>query len=337
MSCVSVAGRSGVYMGLLALVALSGCVGNTLPSGVASVTSPTKSPAKIRSTGSTFYGCPAFRDKETYNKVITNAKIDPDSQSYIDSVIQAGDTYGFYASTGIEQINLADNSTRLHTVKPKSKYHEFPDPYPWQTGYYIEPGGDAHAMVVQTKTCRLYEAYSTSYVYDVLSAYSGANWHLKRRFVPLPAGSPSAMSSGLSIFAGIVRWDDYESGSIDHALNWDGIAHTVSQYGYVRPASATDRLPFYGNSSYQMPWGARIRLKASFSTYGWGPQSTMVANALKTYGAYLADTGSSANGLYFANAEDGTNPWDWADLSALGQITMDDFDVIKLPPIQYVQ
>ncbi len=333
MSRVSAVRRFGAVM---ALISLASCAGTTLPNRVTTLTSALKHSENVRPAGSTFYGCPAFRDKETYNKVVTNAPLDPNSQSYIDSVIQAGDTYGFYASTGIEQINLADDSTGLHVVKPKSKYHQFPVPYPWKTGYYIEPGGDAHAIVVQTKTCRLYEAYSTTFYVNTLSAYSGANWHLKRKFVPLPAGSPSSMASGLSLFAGMVRWDDYQSGAIDHALNWDGISHTVSQYGFVRPASDTDRLPFYGTSSYQLPYGARLRLKASFSTSGWGPQATMVAIALKTYGVYLSDTGSSANGLYFANAEDGGNPWNSADLSSLSQIRMSDFEVLKLPTIQFV-
>jgi hypothetical protein len=333
MSSVKAVRRSGVVM---ALITLTSCAGSGLPARVTTLSSTLERSANVRPPGPTFYGCPAFRDKASYNKVVTNATVDANSQSYIDSVIQAGDTYGFYASTGIEQINLADESTRLHVVKPKSKYHQFPDPYPWKSSYYIEPGGDAHAIVVQTNNCRLYEAYSTSFYGDTLSAYSGANWHLRRRFVPLPAGSPSSMASGLSLFAGMVRWDDYESGAIDHALNWDGIAHTVSQYGFVRPASDTDRLPFYGNSSYQLPYGARLRLKGSFSTSGWGPQATMVAIAMKTYGVYLSDTGSSANGLYFANAEDGSNPWNSADLSALGQIKMSDFDVLKLPAIQFV-
>jgi hypothetical protein len=152
----------------------------------------------------------------------------------------------------------------------------------------------------------------------------------------LPSGVPSAMASGLPLFAGMVRWEDYQSGSIDHALNWDGIAHTVAQYQFVYPASDTDRLQFYGKSSYQLPYGARLRLKASFDVSGWGPQATMVAQAMKTYGIYLADTGSRGNGIYFANAADGSDPWDSRDLSSLSKIAIRDFEVIELPRIQRV-
>lgn len=116
----------------------------------------------------------------------------------------------------------------------------------------------------------------------------------------------------------------------------DGNRATVSHYGFVLPASDTDRLPFYGHSSYELPYGARLRLRASFSTAGWGPQATMVANAMKRYGIYLADTGSDVNGLYFANADDGTDPWDPVDLAALSRIHIGDFEVLKLSRIRFV-
>ncbi|HZY99324.1 MAG TPA: hypothetical protein VFE36_07100 [Candidatus Baltobacteraceae bacterium] len=222
-------------------------------------------------------------------------------------------------------------------VHPKVSWHSFPVPYPWLSTFYVEPLSDAHAIVVQTQTCHLYEAYSTKYSQGALSAYSGANWDMTKAFVPLPKGQPSAMASGLSLFAGMVRWEDYQSGSINHALNWAAIAHTVAMYKFVTPASDTDRLTFSGTSSYQLPYGARLRLHASFSTAGWGPQATMVVNAMKTYGIYLADTGSSGNALYFENASNGTNPWNSSDLKALGNIHITDFDVITLPSIQSVQ
>lgn len=288
-------------------------------------------------TATSYYGCPAFASGDTYNSVISKASIDPNSRKYISSVYSAGDKAGFHASVGIEKVNLADNSTPLLTVYPKVPYHTFPLPYPWLSAYYIEPLSDAHVMVVQTRSCHLYEAYSTTYSSGTMRAYSGANWDMTKAFVPLAKGQPSAMASGLSLFAGMVRWEDYRSGAIRHALNWAAIAHTVAQYKFVRPASDTDWLTFGGASSYQLPYGAKLRLHASFSTAGWGPEATMVANAMKTYGIYLADTGSWGNALYFANASNGANPWNSSDLSSLSKIHITDFDVITLPPIQSVK
>jgi hypothetical protein len=144
------------------------------------------------------------------------------------------------------------------------------------------------------------------------------------------------MASGLSLFAGMVKWEDYQSGAISHALNWAAIAHTAAQWNFVLPASDTDGLSFNGSSGYQLPYGAHLRLKSSFSTAGWGPQATMVANAMKTYGVYLSDTGSSGNALYFSNASNGTNPWSSSDLASLSKINMNDFDVLALPAIQTI-
>lgn len=251
-------------------------------------------------------------------------------------MIAAGNTAGFYASTGYERPNMASSSTPMQTVVPKVSYHSFPVQYPWSAGYYIEQLSDGHAIVVQTQTCHLYESYNTTYSGGVLSAYSGANWDMTKAYVPLPPGNPSAMASGLPLYAGMVSWADYQSGTITHPLNWAAIAGTVSQWGFVTPASDTDGLTFKGNSSFQLPYGARLRLRASFNTQGWGPQASMVAQAMKTYGIILADTGSSGNALYFANGPNGTNPWSNVDLAALGSISLSDFDVLTLPSIQAV-
>ncbi len=285
----------------------------------------------------TYHGCPVFTADSYYNQVVTDAAADPKSANYISSVIQAGDGFGFDASTGIERVNLATDTTPLLKVLPQVEYNHFPIRYPWESSYFIEPLGDRHAMIVQTQTCHLYESYLTIFADGTLSAYSGANWDLRTRFTPVSTGRTSAMASGLSLFAGMVRWEDYQSGAIRHALNWDGIAHTASQYYFVRPASTTGRLPFFGSSSYQLPYGAHLRLRSSYDTAGWGAQSRMVAIAMKTYGIYLADTGTSFNELYFADAADGTNPWDQHDLSSLSRIKLSDFTVLKLGPIDSVR
>ncbi len=194
-------------------------------------------------------GCTMFpAGDSTYNRNISAAAIDPNSAAYIASVQQAGDTASFYASTGVEKVNLATNSTPMVTVSRKVSYHSFPAPYPWASGFYIEPLSDAHAIVVQTQSCHLYESYGTTYSGGVLSAYSGANWDLTKPFVPLAPGTPSAMASGLPLFAGMVTWTDYQSGVIAHPLNWAAIAGSVSKYGFVPPASDTDQLTFKGTS-----------------------------------------------------------------------------------------
>ncbi len=318
-------------LALLCLLVFAGC-SQALPPGAFAGAGGIQPPAP----SALYHGCSVFAPDDYYSSVVTHAPADPKSGAYIESVVEAGDRYGFFASTGVEQVNLADDATPRLKVHAKVEYHRFPVPYPWEAAFFIEPLGDHHAMVVQHQVCHLYESYGTTYLSGTLSAFSGANWDLSKRFVPLPTGHPSAMASGLPLFAGMVRWEDYQSHCICHALNWTGVAHTVSHYGFVLPASDTDRLPFYGHSTYELPYGAHLRLRASFSTAGWGPQATMVANAMKRYGIYLADTGSDVNGLYFANADNGTDPWNQADLAALSRIHLGDFEVLKLPRIRYV-
>jgi hypothetical protein len=283
----------------------------------------------------TFQGCPVFTSGDWYNANISTAVIDPNSGNYIASMVQAGNTSGFGAPTGFEFVNLAGTATPHLKVQPKVSYHPFPQPYPWLSTFKIEPYSDAHAIIFDVAACHLYESYDTTYASDTLSAYSGANWSLGSPFVPMPAGSPSAMASGLSLFAGMVKWEEVEAGSINHALNWSTQAHTVSQYSFVRPASSTSGLPFKGSSSYQLPFGAHLRLKASFNISSFGRQARIVAQAMKTYGVFLCDTGSE-NDVYLANAVDGTNPWNRDDLNSLGKIHLTDFDVVTLPTIERV-
>ncbi|HEV3154842.1 MAG TPA: hypothetical protein VGZ02_13630 [Candidatus Baltobacteraceae bacterium] len=310
--------------------------GPSSPSGSpASSPSASSSSTPVPQSAQTYHGCSVFPGGSYYSGSIAGASIDDHSSAYISGAVQAGNTSGFFASTGYERVNLASNSTPLLQVHQKTSYHHFPVPYPWRSSFYIEKLVDAHAIVVDTQSCHVYESYDTTYS-GALAAFSGANWSLTKPFVPLAPDNPSSMASGLSLFAGMVQWEDFQSGAIRHALNWAAPDGTVSHWNFVVPASDTGGSGFDGRSSYQIPFGARLRLRASFDTRGWGPQATMVANAMKTYGIYLADVGTSGNGLYFANTVTGQNPWNLGDLSALGKITISDFDVIALPPIQTI-
>jgi hypothetical protein len=69
--------------------------------------------------------------------------------------------------------------------------------------------------------------------------------------------------------------------------------------------------------------GLRVRLKASTSLAGLGRQATVVARALKRYGALLADNGSP---WFFSGAPD--RRWDNDDLHTLDRLTGADFEVV---------
>ncbi len=249
---------------------------------------------------------------------------------------EAGDTGGFWtAATPVEYINIAGADTRLYSVRGKVRWHRFDVAYPWNPAFKIEPLGDAHAIVLDTHECVLYETYDTSFKDGELQAYSGAHWNLREPFKPLPSGAPSAMASGLSLYAGMVKWEDLAHG-IHHALNFAPKAGSTAQWTFVRPASSTDGQPFKGTSQFQIPYGARLRLKPSFDISKFGPQSRAIAQAMKTYGIYVADTGSDENAIYNAMPLDGTNRWDARDLESLNNIHITDFEVLTLGRIDRV-
>jgi hypothetical protein len=280
--------------------------------------------------------CGLFGAGGAYTQDMRTAAVDPNSLRYIKSGVGAGATSGLsIAAKPVEFVNLADNRTPAVRVRPKVGWYRFSVPYPWSSSFRIEPLSDAHAIVVQTQSCRLYELYNASFTANVLSAYGGAVWNLREPFAPLPAGKSSAMASGLSLYAGAVRWEEIARGAVPHALNWAITAGSAAQWDFVRPASNAEAIPFKGHTGYPLPYGAHLRLRDSFDISRFGPQSAAIARAMKTYGIYLADTARS-NQLYSLNALDGSNRWDARDLSALSSIHLSDFQVLTLGKIQRV-
>ena len=69
--------------------------------------------------------------------------------------------------------------------------------------------------------------------------------------------------------------------------------------------------------------GLRVRLKASFDTSHFPPQSRIVLDALKRYGMILADNGSP---WYISGAP--SSGWHNDDLHALDQVHGSDFEVV---------
>jgi hypothetical protein len=263
------------------------------------------------------------------------AHVDPNSKQYIESMTSAGNKSGFWiAGRPVEYINLADKKTKMYVVHPIVTYHTFNRRYPWAASFHIEKirYDDNHALVLQRQSCMIYELYRASFSGNVLSAYSGAAWSLKKDFAPLPPNTPSAMSSGLSLYAGMIRWDEVAAGHVNHALNWAAPAGTTSQWGFVRPASDAAGVAYNGSTNYPLPFGARLRLRATFNTSKFGPQSRAIAEAMKTYGIYLADTGMT-NELYNSIATGGSSHWSASDLASLQKIHISDFEVLQLGPV----
>jgi hypothetical protein len=186
--------------------------------------------------------------------------------------------------------------------------------------------GDRHVLVIQCSSTApshlggLFELFAAYPQTDgSWNAASGATFDPSSNALR-PAGWTSTDAAGLPVFAGLVRYDEVaEQREIRHALRF-----TVSQSrrAYVAPArhfasSLTDaNLP---------PMGMRIRLKQSYDVTTFPPTVQVILNALKRYGMFVADNGSSG---YISGAPDPR--WSDTDLHTLGRVTFANFEVITM-------
>ena len=71
--------------------------------------------------------------------------------------------------------------------------------------------------------------------------------------------------------------------------------------------------------------GMRVRLKSSVNISSFPPNVQVILKALKTYGMFLADNGSS---FYLSGAHD--MRWNDDELGAMKQLHGRDFEVVKM-------
>jgi hypothetical protein len=190
--------------------------------------------------------------------------------------------------------------------------------YPIPRNAPVERGTpDRHLLVLDRDNCRLYELYKARPVKGGKSwrAGSGAIWNLRSNRLR-PKGWTSADAAGLPILPGLARFEEVRRGVIDHALRFtaEGIHNT-----YVYPARHTDGR---SGSSGAPPMGSRFRLRASFDTSGFPPQSRVILEALKRYGMILADSGPAFS---LGGAPGG---WNRDDLDALRRVKGRDLEAV---------
>lgn len=195
-----------------------------------------------------------------------------------------------------------------------------PGPYPIPLNAVIEPGGDAHVIAVDKDNSKLYELYNANVNGDHWEASSGAVFDLKSNAYRKD-GWTSADAGGLPIFAGLVRYDELLKGVINHAIRFTlAKSHTVA--AHIAPA----RHEGNGTGTMQtaLPFGARIRLKASFDISKFPAHLQVILTAMKKYGLILADIGSD---MYITGAPD--ERWNNDELQKLGTVKAANFEVVK--------
>ncbi len=109
-------------------------------------------------------------------------------------------------------------------------------------------------------------------------------------------------------------------GVIDHAIRFT-LAKANVKPAYIAPAR--HKVNSTGGA-YTLPFGAKMRLKASYDISSFPANVKVILTAMKKYGIILADIGSN---MYITGAPD--ERWNNDDLQKLGKVTAADFEVVK--------
>ena len=196
--------------------------------------------------------------------------------------------------------------------------------------------GDCHLLALQMGSCQLWEGDACKFTPGTSSwsCYSGAKFDLsKLQAGQRPLHYTSADAAGLSITAGLIRYEEVAAGEIRHAIRF---TMHCTQDGFVTPAShqavPTACPPAITSATLRdqyPPMGTRIRLKSTFDVSTLSAQSKVIAVAMQKYGLMLADNGSD----YFFQGEPNAS-WNDGQLNELKAIGGDQFEVLTMPTIQ---
>ncbi|ROL62471.1 T9SS C-terminal target domain-containing protein [Bacteroidetes/Chlorobi group bacterium ChocPot_Mid] len=277
----------------------------------------------------TIKNCFVFPKNNIWNTPIAQLPVHPKSSDYIKTIgagLSLRNDFGSGlwngAPIGIPYVLVGSYQQKItvnfqYSDESDKSGYPIPDNPPIEGGN--ESTGDRHILIIDTNNCKLYELYSAYQNNDKSwRAGSGAIYDLNSNKLR-PEGWTSADAAGLPIFPGLVKFDEVQSGEINHMIRF-----TVpkTQRKYLWPArhyasSITDE-------NYP-PMGIVMRLKSSFNTDKLSPQAKVIANALKKYGMILADNGSA---WFMSGVPD--NRWDMDDLYTLRQIKGSDFEAVDI-------
>ena len=286
----------------------------------------------------TIGGCPIFTADDAWNTPVTNEAVDTAWTTKLQALVGAVNLHPDYGGTFGIPINVVPATQTKVTVafdepdeSDKGPY-AFPDPGVAQ----IEGGtpaacdGDCHLLTVQQGSCLLFEGDACGYQ-NSWSCYSGAIFDLtKNSYGQRTKGFTSADAAGLSIAAGLIRYDEAAAGAIHHAIRFT-VQCTLPKY--VTPASheaVPGKPPGCATNANAVPMGLRVRLDPGVTVKNASKAALAVITAMQTYGMILADNGSP----FFFQGE--VNPkWDdAADIEPLKQIPASAFKVVQVPPLE---
>ncbi len=275
-------------------------------------------------SGQTLGGCNMFPANNVWNAPVDKLPVDPNSSAYISTI---------GSSTGLHPDFSSSGGGIPYTVVPASQPRvsvsfAYPDesdpgPYPVPANAAIEAASDQHVLVLDQGSCKLYELYNGAVNSNgTWTANSGAVFDLNSNLLR-PSGWTSSDAAGLPVLPGLVRYDEVMSGHILHALR---ITAPQTRDQFIWPAR--HQASSLSGTQYP-PLGQRFRLKATFDVTPYPMEVQVILNALKTYGAILADNGSS---WYVSGVPD--SRWNDSNLHALSGIIGSNLEAVNESGLQ---
>ncbi len=309
----------------LAAVAVAGCeradeprVSSTSAPTPVVVASPDPGPSSTQAAVSET--CEGFPADNIWRADVSKLPVHRSSSAYVASIGASATMHPDFGSGAWEGSPIGIPITTVRPgqapVKVTFQYgrESDPGPYPIPAAAKVEGGGDRHVILHDPAACKVYELFDARKAGDgTWRAGSGAVFDLRSHRLR-PAGWTSADAAGLSIFAGLVRYQEKE---INHALR---VTAPRTRNEYVWPArhaassSSDPALP---------PMGLRLRLKSNVDISRMPRQARMIAEAMKVYGVILADNGSP---WYLSGEPD--ERWSNDALRALKTLRGSDFEAV---------
>jgi hypothetical protein len=277
--------------------------------------------------------CTIFPADNIWKAKVTKLPVDKRSAAYVKSIGSTKKLHADFGSGTYEgaPFGMPITTVKAGTAKVHVKFHYSSQsdkgPYPLTPKARIEGGskstGDRHVILLDTSACKAYELYDAHRSgTNTWSAGSGAVFNLRSDKLR-PKGWTSADAAGLAILPGLVRYSEIQKGKINHAIR---ITVPTTRDTYVWPA----RHEASSSTSLKLPpMGQRFRLKASIDISKLPKQARIVAQALKTYGAIVADNGSS---WYLGGTQD--SRWSNDALHALGTLPGSDFQAVDVSSLE---
>jgi hypothetical protein len=185
---------------------------------------------------------------------------------------------------------------------------------------------DHHLLSLNTDTGVLYELHAVVYNSgaNTWSASAGGSWTLSSN-ANTTAASGLSTASGLPILPGLVTYDEAASGVITHAIRCS-LPNGAGNGNQIWPAMHGD-----GSTGGYPPQGIRLRLKANYDISGYSATNRVILQALKVYGAFVEDSGSSK--VVFFGVPD--SRWNDSDLAIVdAALTMNNFEFVNESSLQ---